>query len=379
MQRVVIVGNGIAGMTAADTLRAEGYEGQITLVGDEQHAPYSRPALSKSLLRDAQDLESHLLPPPSHGAEELRGLRATGLDTSARLVRLEHGESLPYDSLIIATGVRSRRLGAGQADAPEELTVRTINDAVALRDRIVGQPSVIVVGGGPLGMELASGCLETGCDVTVVNQGPPLALQLGKHLSDIFVRAASSRGLKIVDTESARLLKSGERTRVELADRSTLQADLVITAVGDVPNVEWLEGSGLLRDGMLVGDERGRVGKNIVAVGDVVAVPTPLGIRRVPLWSAAIDQAKAAATALVREDARPPGHAPYFWTEQFGLSLKAVGHLPLPGQPTLLEAHPAQDKYLLRWDGATRTTGAAAAVNYRMPIPKLRRLAAGAP
>lgn len=371
LRRVVVVGNGIAGVTAADTLRANGYDGQLTLVGDEPHAAYSRPALSKALLRDEGDATAHQLPPTSHGAVELLGLGATGLDVDRRLVLLDDGERLPYDGLVVATGCRARRLGDGGPDAGGELTLRTLDDAWRLRERISGRPTVVVVGGGPLGMEIASSCLDAGCEVTLVSQGPPLAQQLGSYLSEIFVTSARARGLRVVVTEGARLAGGGDHARVVLAEGTVLEAGLVVTAVGDVPNTEWLASSGLLRRGALAVDERGRARPDIVAAGDVATVPTPHGIRRVPLWSAAIEQSRVAATALLHGDDAPAlDSRPYFWTEQFGLSLKAVGHLPLQGAPAVVDGDPLDGRALLRWEDG----GSVAALNYRIPIPKLRRL-----
>ncbi len=376
MRRVVIVGNGIAGVTAADTLRANGFDGDLTLVGDEPHAAYSRPALSKALLREADDETSHVLPPPGHGAHELRGVRAVGLDLGRRRVLLDGGEQLPYDGLVIATGCRARRLGGGR---PQELTLRTLDDALELRHRIAARPPVIVIGGGPLGMEIASGALDAGCAVTLVSPGQPLGHQLGGHLAGILAGAARRRGLRTVTAGAVRLTAADGATRVELTDGTTLEAGLVVTAVGDRPNVEWLETTGLLRDGALIADAHGRVAPGIVAAGDVAAVPTPLGVRRVPLWTSAIDHGRIAATALLGGDppAAPP---PYFWTEQFGLSLKAVGHLPLGGPPEIVDGDPddAGGRLLLRWPGSGPAGGAAAAINYRIPIPRLRRHCDGA-
>lgn len=377
LDRIVVVGNGIAGVTAADTLRAEGFDGELTLVGDEHHAAYSRPALSKALLRDESDLTSHELPPPTHGAVELLGVAARGLDLDDHVVLLDDGQRVPFDGLVIATGCRARRLGADEGaderlDAAE-LTLRTIDDAWLLRHRVADRPSVVVVGGGPLGMEIASGCLDSGCEVTLVSQGPPLALQLGRYLSEVFTSAARARGLRVVTTDGARLARYGQATRVVLAHGTVLEADLVVTAVGDVPNTEWLGTSGLLTAGVLEVDDRGRVRPGIVAAGDVAAIPTPHGRRRVPLWTSSIEQGKVAARALLHGDAAPPLEGrPYFWTEQFGLSLKAVGHLPLEGAPTLLDGDPTDGRALLRWDSVTG--GAVAALNYRIPIPRLRRL-----
>ena len=335
MGRIVIVGNGIAGLTAADSLRDAGYDGELTIVGAERHPAYSRPALSKALLHD-EDLTAHQLPPVTHRAAELLGVAATALDVERGTVALD-GSELPYDGLVIATGARARRLGdEGRGDSRTgELTLRSLDDAIMLRTRLAGKPSVVVVGGGALGMEIASGCLAAGCRVTLVSQGRPLLRQLGPFLAEAFVAAARERDLTLVETRAARLrrdgtgIRDGTGTRVVTDEGSVIEGDLVVTAVGDVPNVEWLGPSGLLRNGVLAVDRRGRVRPGIVAVGDVAAFPTRRGVRRVPLWTSAIDQSKVAATALLRGDEAPAlDFRPYFWTEQFGISLKAAGFLP---------------------------------------------------
>ncbi|MDE8587541.1 NAD(P)/FAD-dependent oxidoreductase [Arthrobacter sp. NQ4] len=376
LHRIVVVGNGIAGLTACDSLRAAGFDGELTVVGAERHSPYSRPALSKALLHGGDGLAAHELPAPTHGADELLGVSATGLDAGARVVKLDGGGSLPYDGLVIASGSRARRL-AGSAEAAHdgELTLRTLEDAVRLKELVAGRPSVIVVGGGPLGMEVASGCLHSGCDVTLVTDGEPLVRQLGTYLSGIFTAAARTNGLRIVNGSKARLIQSGINRQVALADGTVLEADLLVSAIGDVPNIEWLEGSGLLTDGVLRVDSRGRVRPNIVAAGDVAYFPTQRGLSRVPLWTSAIDQAKAAAVGLLLgNDAPPLEFQPYFWTEAFGLTLKAVGFTPVEGAPDFREQGAGNNSALLRWEHADGS-GTAAAINYRIPIPKLRRLA----
>ncbi|WP_406723707.1 FAD/NAD(P)-binding oxidoreductase [Streptomyces sp. GD-15H] len=339
LNRVVVVGNGIAGLTAADTFREAGFDGELTIVGDEPRPAYSRPALSKALLLDSDDMSSHELPPAGHGATELLGVRATGLDLDRRRVTLDDGTDLPYDRVVLATGSRARRL----SDLPEELTLRGLDDALSLRGRLADKPSVVVVGGGPLGMEIASGCLAAGCRVTVVSQGVPLILQLGPYLADVFVKAALDQGLTVVETAAARLERRDGSTRVVLDEGAVLDAEMIITAAGDVPNTEWLADTGLAAKGAIPVDQRGLVRPDVAAVGDLAAFPTPHGLRRIPLWSSAIEQAKVAATALVHGDESPPlRFQPYFWTEQFGLSLKAVGHLPVEGEPTYVDGQPGR-------------------------------------
>ncbi|MEK0156196.1 FAD/NAD(P)-binding oxidoreductase [Arthrobacter oryzae] len=401
MRRIVVVGNGIAGLTACDSLRSAGFDGELTVVGAERHHPYSRPALSKALLHGVNGnsddaLQAHELPEPTHDATELLGVSATGLDPDARLVRLDGGGELPYDGLVIASGSRAKRLASGhggggqqrvgqggvgpqQDGSPRELTLRTIEDAILLKERVASRPSVIVIGGGPLGMEVASGCLHMGCEVTLVSDVKPLSRQLGGHLADIFTSAAIQRGLRVVGGGKARLVDHGTGTRVVLADGTELHADLVVTAVGDEPNTDWLAGSNLLTDGSLRVDSRGRVRPEIVAAGDVAFFPTRRGVQRVPLWTSAIDQAKVAAVGLLQGDAAPEfNFQPYFWTEGFGLSLKAVGFTPVAGEPDFCEPGAESGSLLLRWDNPDGA-GTAAALNYRIPVPKLRRLADAGP
>lgn len=371
-RRIVIVGNGIAGLTSADALRGGGFDGELIIVGDERHAAYSRPALSKALLAPTADLAAHELPPPTHGAHELLGVAATGLAVATRTVLLADGSREPYDALVIATGSRARRLTA----SPDELTLRSIDDAIRLRERIATRPSVLVVGGGPLGMEIASGCLAAGCEVTLVSLGAPLVQQLGEHLAGAFGAAARERGLRIVESGAVSVGVEAGRARVVDGGGMVHEADALVSAVGDLPNTEWLAGTGLVEDdgsAPLRVDTRGLLRPDIAAVGDVAALPTAYGVRRVPLWSSAIEQAKVAAVALLRgEESAPLALQPYFWTEAFGLGLKAVGDLPVAGEPEYVDGGPSGPA-LLRWrhpDG----TSAAAALDYRIPIPRLRRM-----
>ena len=198
-----------------------------------------------------------MLPEPTHEATELLGVSATGLDVDARLVRLDGGGELPYDGLVIASGSRAKRLaarargtaGPQQDGSHRELTLRTIEDAILLKERVASRPSVIVIGGGPLGMEVASGCLHVGCEVTLVSDVKPLSRQLGDHLADLFTSAAIRRGLRVVGGGKARLVDHGAGAKVVLADGTELEADLVVTAIGDEPNIGWLAGSNLLIDG----------------------------------------------------------------------------------------------------------------------------------
>jgi NADPH-dependent 2,4-dienoyl-CoA reductase/sulfur reductase-like enzyme len=370
LKRIVVVGNGIAGLTAGDSLRAAGFDGNLTIVGAEARPAYSRPALSKALLRSDADLTAHQLPTPDHGATELLGVAAAGLDAERCVLSLDDGSELSYDGLVIASGSRARRLGSGT----DELVLRTLDDALALRARILTRPDLVIIGGGPLGMEVASGALEAGCGVTLVSNDSPMARHLGPHLGATITRSAVARGLNLIVTSDARVVERGGRSVVALPDGSIVEGELLLTAVGDIPNTEWLAGSGLPSSGALAVDSRGRVRANIVAAGDVAAVPTSSGHARSPIWNSAISQARIAVGALLQGDAAPELHAqPYFWTEQFDLNIRVAGATPLIGEPELIDGADPAGPALLRWRHEDNTA-TAVAVNYRIPIPRLRRL-----
>lgn len=371
-RRIVVAGHGVAGLTAGDALRRAGFDGELTVVGEEPHAPYSRPALSKAALAVAGadgTMAVQQLAAPAHGAVELAGRRAVGLRPGE--VLLDDGSALPYDGLIIATGSRARRF----TDSPDEYTLRTVDDARALRARLLHRPHVTVLGGGPLGMEVASGARALGCPVTLVHPGTPMTPHLGPFLAALCTAAARDHGVHLVDATARRLTPlEGGGLAVELDDDRTVAAEVVVSAVGDVPNDGWLAGSGLLTDGRVVVDSRNRLAPGVVAVGDVAWLPTPTGVARQPLWTSAIEQGKVAADALLRGDAADPlSFQPYFWTEQFGLTVRVSGTFPPPGVPDVVDGDLEERRALLHWPGPA---GTAAAVNFRIPVPRLRRLAA---
>ncbi|MDO5696814.1 MAG: FAD-dependent oxidoreductase [Dermatophilus congolensis] len=426
MKRIVVLGNGIAALTAAEAVRDRGFDGDLTIVGEESHAPYSRPALSKAALLD--DDPAHLrLPDSTHGATELLGTRAESLDLDRRTVRISTGDELPFDGLVIATGSRPRRIlpvasgsllapadpsapaasdTRGATESPNlgrsnersveqpatlspEVFLRNLDDMIALRTRLHDHPSVVVVGGGPLGMEIASGARAAGCEVTLVARGAPMRRHLGAYLSDIAVAAARELGVTVLTDGCATVRQNLDGLAdVVLHDGSVVSAEVLVSAVGDVPNLEWLDGSGVLTDGQVVVDSRGRVlvggvaRPDIVAAGDVATFPTSSGVRRVPLWTSAIDQAKVAGPALLLGDEAPAlDFKPYFWTEQFGLNIRACGPEPLDDAPEVVDGDPADPSHsaLLRWPEQPGRSGTSIALNYRIPIPRLRRLAQPAP
>jgi NADPH-dependent 2,4-dienoyl-CoA reductase/sulfur reductase-like enzyme len=376
LERIVVVGGSIAGVTAAAALRTAGWTGRLTLVSEESEAPYSRVPLSKGVLAGTQTPESAGLPALPDDVELRLDSRAVGLRPEAREVLLADGSRLAYDGLVIATGARARRLAApGQQG---ELVVRTLRDAAAIAERLPGSSRAIVVGAGFLGMEVASTLRHHGVGVTVVDREPPLLRLLGPWLSDYLRRSAELSGVAFVSSPEGVVLEGEPVSGVRLGDGRSLSADIVISAAGDIPNIEWLSDSGLALATGVVVDERCLAAPAIVAAGDVAAREVAPGVfRRTPHWSNAVVQARAAASTLL-DPAAPAYEADhYFWTEQFGLDVKIAGELPLPGEPEVVDGSLDDRRALLRWTEGGRTA-AVVAINYRIPVARLKAMARAA-
>jgi len=376
-ERVVVVGASLAGITVAGGLRSQGYDGRISVVGEESVGAYNRPALSKGVLAGSDGPDDIALPALPGEIEQRLRTQATGLDVERRRVLLADGDDLEYDKLVIATGARARRmsdLGAASGGV-QEITFRDLDDALSLARALRTRPRVVIVGAGFLGMELASACVARGAAVTVLDQQPPLRRQLGPYLADLLSAAARRHGVGLVHHPGGvKLHGTPGSPAAELADGRRFEGDLVLSVVGCVPNIEWLRGSGLPVDGGVHVDERCRVSANVVAAGDVVAFPSAAGPRRTPWWNSALEQARTAASSLLGGERTPPlVPAPYFWTEQFGITVRVCGGLPARGAPTVVHASDEGNQMLLTWP-----QGTAAAVNKRMPITKLRALARAA-
>ncbi|MFE3798643.1 NAD(P)/FAD-dependent oxidoreductase [Nocardia tengchongensis] len=374
----MVVGGSQAGCATAAALRRFGFDGEITVIGDELHRPYARPPLSKGILGGTEPDDSVFLS-TADDLDIVGGVRAVRLDVVRKRVELSDKDCIRYDGLVVATGARARRL----SQYADEITLRTLDDAIQLRERFDGAREVAVAGGGFLGFEIASTAASLGKAVTVVDQIAPLAGRLGPLLSDIVLIAAAEAGVKVrVSTGGVELGRSGHGgDRLQSADGAVLaEADVVVTAVGDVPNVEWLRGSGIALNGGVVVDGDCRVSPDIVAAGDVTSAPGVGGrYGRTPHWWNASEQATtAAATLLGREpDTWPGSRVPFFWTEVFGLRIRLAGHLPPFGEPVVIGGSLADRSVLLAWsppDGGTGI-GTAAAVNFPISAPKLIRLA----
>jgi NADPH-dependent 2,4-dienoyl-CoA reductase/sulfur reductase-like enzyme len=350
--RVVIVGASAAGLTAAETLRERGYDGALTLIGDETHPPYDRPPLSKQVLAGSWDPQRVMLRDENAlgalNAELLLGCAAVGLDTAQRRVLLDGGAMVGYDALIIATGATPRRLpGTGLSGV---YVLRTLDDALALRARLLERPRMVVVGAGFLGAEVAAVGRQAGLAVTLVDPLPvPMRRQFGHRIGGLIGRLHREHGVVVrCGVGASRLVHSaGHVTGVELADRSVLDADLVVIAVGTTPATDWLAGSGVSLDNGIHCDARCQAAPNIYAAGDVASWHnTHFGARmRVEHRLNATEQAIAAAGNLLGDD-RPFAPVPYFWTDQYDTKIQAHGIFPHDADIQILHGDPDDRRFV---------------------------------
>ncbi|MGW2384762.1 NAD(P)/FAD-dependent oxidoreductase [Streptomyces sp. NPDC001658] len=372
---VLIVGESLAGTAAARHLRALGHPGPVVLIGAEDDGAYSRPPLSKAVLKD--QAADHTLGLVLEGldTEVIRSAAVTA-DTRRRTVTTADGRQVGYDALIVATGADARRLAApGQRG---ELVLRTLDDARLLRDRLAHAGSAIVIGAGFLGMEVASACAARGILVTVVDTDRPLERILGDHLSAAITTRAAAYGIRFLQATGFATLTGDPVSGVALPDGTELTADLVVTCAGEVPSTGWLAGTGLAdRLGVGIDHACATTVPGVFAAGDVTYLrgDGTRPDRRAPFWSNALAQGRTAAASALGLPAPGPPQDDYFWTEIAGLTVKIVGRLPLSGEPTTAQGSVADGRALLTWSHADGTS-TAVAYGLRKPVTALRALAA---
>jgi NADPH-dependent 2,4-dienoyl-CoA reductase/sulfur reductase-like enzyme len=371
LRTVVVVGASLAGLRAAETLRQDGYDGRIVLVGAEEHLPYDRPPLSKQLLAGKVDVSQVTLCPP----ERLDGLnldlelgrRATALDLGAREVVVDDRDRVGFDGLVIATGSSPRHL-PGVPPLEGIHLLRTLDDCLAIRaglDRVVaGGGRVVVVGAGFIGSEVAATCHSAGAAVTVLEAlATPLSKALGEEMGSACAALHYDNGVDLRLGAGVSGFHGQHRVEgVLLHDGTTIEADLVVVGVGVAPNTGWLESSGLQIDNGIVCDSTAHAAAGVVAAGDVARWHNPLfeTDMRVEHWTNAAEGGIAAARALLAgpEKAEPYAPVPYFWSDQYKTKIQFVGHAHHSDDVRVVDGSVEARKFLALYEHAGRVVGA---------------------
>lgn len=387
LDRVVVVGGSLAGLSACEGLRDAGYEGEITVVGAEPGMPYDRPPLSKQVLQGAWEPGQVNLRDAGHydqlGVEWRLGRRAAGLDVEARSVVLEDGEPLGYDGLVIATGATPRRL-PGTPDLGGIYVLRTLDDALALRHDFEKAGSVCVVGAGFIGAEVAASARLRGLEVTVLEALPaPLSRALPAPMGEACAALHRDNGVQVRCGVGVEGFDGSDRVeRVRLSDGSWVEADVVVVGVGVMPEVAWLDTSGLDLDNGVVCDETcAASAPGVVAAGDVARWPNRLfgEVMRIEHWSNAVEQGAAAAQRLLAGPAAavPFAPVPYFWSDQYDTKIQFVGRCSPDDELLIAEGSLEERRFVALFGRHGRLWGALA-FNRPRPLMKYRRLIARA-
>jgi NADPH-dependent 2,4-dienoyl-CoA reductase/sulfur reductase-like enzyme len=379
-RRIVVAGFGAAGLAVCKELRARGWPGRLTVLSEEAHPPYDRPPLAKGFLAGKTEPDQLRLASDEDLAALdlalLPGAVATTLDTGRRVVTDSAGQEHPYDALVVATGVRPRTLGIGIGGGIHVL--RTLEDAQQLRRAFASGRSLVVVGGGFLGLEVAASARTLGVEVTVVEpMTEPMRDRLGPQIAARLVELHRARGVRIIAGTGVTSVAPASASRppqVQLADGARLQAGVVLIAVGAEPVTGWLDGSGIeLRDGVVC-DERCQAGPGVWAAGDVarwrhLVLGTDF---RIEHRMNATEQGRAVAAAILGSE-RPFAPVPFFWTDQYEVRIQVAGLADAQLTPTLYHGDERAGSFAVEWRGE-RLTGVAGWNAVRELMPARRAL-----
>ena len=330
---VVIVGAGQAGAQTAISLRQLGFDGRISLLGDELFPPYQRPPLSKKLMTGEMDVERTYIRSEAYyaksGVDLVLGVRVAAIDRERRAVLCEDGRAFDYDRCVLCTGTRARRLDLAGGDLPGVFYLRTLEDCERIKAAVAPGARAVIIGGGYIGLEIAASLSKWRCDVTVLEAlERVLNRVVALPVSDFFAAEHARHGVGIVTGAAvARLEGAGRVERVHCADGRAFAADIVVIGVGAVPNDGLARAAGLAVENGIVVDDLGRTSDPaIFAAGDVTNHPNDLFDRRLRLESVhnAMAQAKAVAGAIAGQPA-PYAEVPWFWSDQYDLKLQIAG------------------------------------------------------
>lgn len=332
----VIVGASLAGAKAAETLRTEGFDGRVVLIGDEARRPYERPALSKEYLRGEKDFDATAVHPADYYGEHDIDLRTstevTAVNPSESSVTLSSGEQIGYDRLLLTTGAVPRHLPIPGGELEGVHYLRNADHADALRDALAGSAKLVVIGAGWIGTEVAASARQLGADVSIVEQGRiPLERVLGPEVGTVYRDLHERHGVDMhfgVGVDS--IVGSASVEGVKLTDGTVLAATVVVAGIGVVPRTEVAEAAGLEIDNGIVVDEQLRTSApGIFAAGDVANAMHPLyGVRiRLEHWSSALNQGPVAARNMLGQGVAYD-RTPYFYSDQYDLGMEYRGFAP---------------------------------------------------
>jgi NADPH-dependent 2,4-dienoyl-CoA reductase/sulfur reductase-like enzyme len=364
----------LAGLRAAETLRREGFDGRIVAISGEPHLPYDRPPLSKELLRGESEPEQIVL--RKQGVEELEldwrlNTRATALDLASREVVLHDGARVAFDGLVIATGTTPRTLSEG----PNVMTLRTLDDALALRKILETRPKVAIIGAGFIGAEVAASCRARNLDVAVLEALPqPMVRGLGPELGAVIADVHRDHG---VDLRTGVQVAAIEPGGVRLGDGTLVAADVVLVAIGVVPDTDWLVDSGLTIDNGVVCDASGLAAPGIVAAGDVARWPNPLfdgQLMRLEHWTNATEQGVHGARRLLGHE-EPFAPVPFVWSDQYDRKIQAVGLISADAAVHIAHGTIAERQFVALFGKSGRLVGALGFNRARM-VMQYRKLIA---
>ena len=371
---LVIVGSGLAGHTLARSLTSLGYAGSVTLVGEEHHAPYDRPPLSKEFQR-GDESTLMLQADGLAGVQLISGCKAVAIDTNRRALALSDGRQLPWDCLVLATGARPRPLAGSAPQAPVHF-LRTLDDARAIRAKLRDGLKLAVIGGGPIGLELAASAGQLGVRVTVLEAAPRLmARTVPPTIAEVLLGHHRASGAQVLLGAQVKAIDPGG---VALADGRRVEADLVVVGIGVVANDDLARAAGIATDDGIFVDGRCRTTQpDVYAIGDVTRQRNPISGRfeRIETWSNARGQAQALARQLCGGADAAPGAmtgapAPWFWSDQGSLRLQCAG-LP-QGDQEARRGDPATGLVVGQWSAGMLV--GVAAINAPQDFNLLRRL-----
>ena len=354
---VAVVGASLAGLSAARALREQSYEGRIVVIGDEVHAPYDRPPLSKEFLAGTASLDDIALGTPDDedlGLEWRLGTPAVGLDHLSRSVQLSDGSEVRADGVVLATGAHARRLPGSEGLAGVHV-LRSLDDAVSLREDLAAAGRLVVIGAGFIGAEVASTARKLGLEVTVVETQPvPLAGPLGTDMGAVCAELHADHGTRLLTGIGvAGLVGTGRVEAVELTDGRRLPADVVVVGIGATPNIEWLTHSGVALGNGVLTDARGATNiPGVVAVGDCAAAWSASAERHVRIehWTNALEQPATATATLLGAGGPTPTPVPYFWSDQYGARIQFAGSRREGDVPRVVEGSCADRSFLVVYE-----------------------------